>query len=174
MLSRNSSEISRCLTHWTMCVRDGPSNRTDGSKLWSPSPIRHCHLRWYGVFHCRIEGGISNGNLESACKETTGYPSIAMGGPICGGERARDGGTLCIAVCGFHLMSLCSTASVYRQRSNKEQSHRSGAAERLLHSATCSRVSQGATVQPTTEPSKCDVLHDSRVLWQSPRSGKSL
>jgi hypothetical protein len=70
-------------------------------------------------------------------------------------------------------MSLCSTASVYvyRQGSIKEQSHESG---RLLHSATCSRASEGATVQPTTQPTKCDVLHDFRVLWQSPRSVKSL
>jgi hypothetical protein len=60
---------------------------------------------------------------------------------------------------------------VYRQGSIKEQFHESG---RLLHSATCSRASEGATVQPTTQPTKCDVLHDFRVLWQSPRSVKSL
>jgi len=28
--------------------------------------------------------------------------------------------------------------------------------------------------QPTTQPTKSDILHDFRVLWQSPRSFKSL
>jgi len=30
-------------------------------------------------------------------------------------------------------------------------------------------VAQAEFFQPTTQPTKCDVLYDFRVLWQSPR-----
>ena len=56
MLSRNSSEIPRCLTHSSICVPDRLSNGSDRIKLWSTSPIRHSRIRGSGVFHRRGVG----------------------------------------------------------------------------------------------------------------------